>query len=432
MPSVEQFLQRNEEYGKTRAAAETEKNRRGDFSLQVKVNGQPVTAGSVSYRLKRIDFDFGCNIFMLNQHETSEMEQTWRAQWLDLFNTAVIPFYWEGTEPARGQLRYDADVPNDVYRRPPVDMTVRFCRAHGLRMKGHPLYWQEFVPEWLPEDWESLFPLIEKRFAEISQRYADQIPVFDVVNEPSRLWDQQYERKLSGRKYIFPPPDYLQQIFSLAERYFPRNTLILNETAIASFCDCRGVYSGFYQLADTLLRQGLRIDCLGLQCHASENPAYQNIYDADRLYGVLDTYAGLGVPLVLSEIGLGLNSEELQARAAEQLYRVCFSHPAMNGIFWWNLDDTGIHVDRRRNADGENLPTSGLVRAGVPKQAYKVLRRLIREEWTSTGSADIREGSASFRGYYGTYEMEIRTEGVCRTVELDFLRRGSSDVSLCI
>ena len=110
MPSVEQLLQQNEEYGKIRAASETEKNRRGDFSLQVNVNGRPMTAGSVSYRLKRIDFDFGCNIFMLNQHETAEMEQTWRAQWLDLFNTAVIPFYWEGTEPARGQLRYDADV----------------------------------------------------------------------------------------------------------------------------------------------------------------------------------------------------------------------------------------------------------------------------------------------------------------------------------
>ena len=112
---------------------------------------------------------------MLNQYDDFTMQETYLSQWKELFNTAVIPLYWEGTEPQQGRLRYDVDSPNDVYRRPPAATVVDYCLKNGIAMKGHPLFWHEFIPKWLPNDFEELFPLLEKRFREISERFGSKI-----------------------------------------------------------------------------------------------------------------------------------------------------------------------------------------------------------------------------------------------------------------
>lgn len=416
MSYIKEALQCGKEYFEKRYEKELEKNRKDDFTVTVTKDGVPLENAEISYKLKKIDFDFGCNIFMLGQYDDPEQEKTYLNQWKKLFNTAVVPFYWEGTEPQKGNLRYSKDTPNDVYRRPPVDKVTDFCKENGIAMKGHPLFWQEFIARWLPESWNELYPLIEKRFKEISERYAHIIPVFDCVNEPSRLFDQQFEYKNNDWKCVFPPDNYIEQIFELGKKYFPNNELILNEATGAAFGEFRGIYGGYYLLLEKLINKGLKIDRIGLQCHISDSPYYKNVFDAERLYSLLDGYGRLGKPLVLSEIGLSCEDEELQAAATEQLYKICFSHGSMSGIFWWNLDDNGILCDKARNACDENLPHGGLCRNGRPKAAYKVLDRLINHEWTTNGKTNLLDGKAQFRGFYGDYE--ITAYGKTYTVNL--------------
>ena len=68
-----------------------------------------------------------------------------------------------------------------------------FCEAHGLRMKGHSLLWHEFIPSWLMKyTFTEQKKLIAKRFANRCER-------FDVVNEPSRIYDV-YMRPGKGRQ----------------------------------------------------------------------------------------------------------------------------------------------------------------------------------------------------------------------------------------
>lgn len=430
MSYIKKALEESSNYFSSRYNDEIEKNRKSDFTVKVFKDGKPVENAEVSYELKKIDFDFGCNIFMLDQYDSAEQQETYYKQWLNLFNTAVVPFYWEGTEPTQGYLRYSADTPNDVYRRPPVDKVVDFCRKNGLAMKGHPLFWHEFIARWLPEKWEELYPLIEKRFKEISERYADVIPVFDCVNEPSRLFDLFFETKHSGWKCVFPPDDYIEQIFALGKKYFPDNTLILNEATGAAFGEFRGVYGGYFLLLEKLINKGLKIDRIGLQCHIWDDGYYKNIFNSERLYKLLDTYGSLGKPLVLSEIGLSCEDEEIQALAAERIYKVCFSHKAMSGIFWWNLDDNGILCDKQRNAAGENLPFGGLVRNGRPKEAYKVLDRLINEEWHTNGTAKANNGECDFRGFYGTYDITVNYGGKSKTFTADFSQQSDRRITV--
>lgn len=432
MSFILEALEDSKEYFESRYEGEIEKNRKADFTVKVFKDGKPVENAQVSYALKKHDFDFGCNIFMLDQYSDEEQQETYCRQWLNLFNTAVVPLYWEGTEPQQGYLRYAADSPNDVYRRPPADRVVQFCQEHGVAMKGHPLFWQEFIARWLPEDWDSLYPLIVKRFREISERYADIIPVFDCVNEPSRLFDQHFEYRKKDWKCVFPPDDYIEQMFSLADQYFPNNTLILNEATGATFGEFRGIFGGYYLLLEKLLKKGLRIGRIGIQCHVKDDKYYKNVFHSERLYNLLDTYGSFGIPLVISEIGLSSEDEEIQALATERLYRVCFSHESMSGLFWWNLDDSGILPDKHRNAMAENLPFGGLVRNGRPKAAYKVLDKLINEEWHTEGTGKTQNGACDFRGFYGDYQVTVAAEGVSKEVTVDFSENSAREIKINI
>ncbi len=45
------------------------------------------------------------------------------------------------------------------------------------------------------------------------------------------------------------------------------------------------------------------------------------------------------------------------------------------------------------------------------RPAFKVLRRLIKEEWTSAGTLEFdRDHLNKLYGFYGDYDLEIRTD----------------------
>ena len=94
MSAIKKLVENSTAYYESRVEKDINKNRKGDFCVQFKSS---VDADEVSYKLKRLDFDFGCNIFMLGQYEDKQQEETYLKQWKNLFNTAVVPFYWEGT-----------------------------------------------------------------------------------------------------------------------------------------------------------------------------------------------------------------------------------------------------------------------------------------------------------------------------------------------
>lgn len=425
MSAIKENMEIGREYFLERADRDIEKYRKGDFCVTILKNGKPYNA-EISYKMKKIDFDFGCNIFMFDQYENDEEQNRYLELWKNLFNTAVVPLYWEGTEPEKDCLRYTKENKTDIYRRPLAQRVVEYCEQNNIKAKGHPLFWHEFIPQWLPEKWDELFPLIEKRFKEISELFSGDIPVFDCVNEPARIWDMCHEHKSDGYKMVTPPDGYLEQLFELGKKYFPKNELILNEATDAAICEFKGIYGGYYQLIERLLAEGCKIDRIGLQCHINDSEHFKNIYNAERLYGVLDGYSNFGKPIVLSEIGIATDDEELQANATQQLYKICFSVENMSGIFWWNLDDNGILTIKNRNAGSENLPNSGLCRNGVPKAAYKVLDRLINNEWTTSGKTELLNGMANFRGFYGQYEITI--DG--KQFDVDFSKRGNREITI--
>ncbi len=435
--NVWKYIKEGEKYFDSRADKEIERNRKGDFEI-VFVNKDESLCDKeiqIEAKLKKIDFNFGSNIFMLGEYDTELENKRYEEKFLKLFNTAAVPLYWEGTEPSKGYLRYSKETPHDFYRRPPADAVVDFCIKNDIEMKGHPLFWHEFVPNWLPDNYQELKKLIVKRFAEISERYADVIPAFDAVNEPSRIYDCYMRDRHNGNKIIVPEDDYCLWLFKLARKYFPANKLILNDATGASFTEFRGKYSGFYLNIKDLISHGAEIDEIGMQCHLGWGEDTENVYNSERLCNILDTYAELGKTINISEISIpseigGVIDLDLQAEAAEKLYKTAFSHPSVTGITWWNMPDDGV-LTTKRVAGDENIPSTGLIDGNYEeKKAYKVLYRLIKEEWTTDETAFTKDGIATFRGFYGMYNVTAVIDGKKITFDADFRRNTSNPLKI--
>ena len=132
-------------------------------------------------------------------------------------------------------------------------------------------------------------------------------------------------------------------------------------------------------------------------------------FPLDRVQEILDQYATLGKGLNITEFTPtsagkkitgshreGVWDEAAQADYAVKFYRVCFAHPAMRAITWWDLSDQGSW-----------LPGGGMLRADMsPKPVYEQLKRLIHEEWkTALHATTDDDGRLSFRGFCGTYRL---------------------------
>ena len=381
------------------------------FSV-VDQKGVPLEGAQVSFTLNSHDFDFGANGFMYQQFKSQDENDAYEQFFKDAFNLAVVPFYWSDLEPVQGKPRFAKDSPY-LYRRPPVDALLEFCKANNIRPKGHPLVWHSFKPEWINADDPMLRNLWERHVREIAQRYGDQIQNWDVVNE---VVNHSYR----DNPHV-PAKNHAHVAFDLAQRYLPESCR-LNYNDYAVWGPLRDVYTPVYMLVESLKLTGHRVGGLGLQYHMFERDLDrmldqypQGLLNQENVYDCLDTYAGLGVPLNISEITISAREDlgdanlEFQALVAERLYKIWFSHPAVNGIVYWNIINDTAHVSGD-NLWNENFYKGGLItRDFQAKPAYHVIRNLIKEEWTTKEIATFDpKGDNYLRGFYGTYDVEIK------------------------
>ena len=102
-------------------------------------------------------------------------------------------------------------------------------------------------------------------------------------------------------------------------------------------------------------------------------------------------------------------NEELQAEITEILYKTWFATEKMKSIVWWNLVDGYAAYAPLGSNEGENRCGGGLLRFDMSeKPVYKVLDKLINEEWNTSFEGETNEnGEISFRGFYGEYEITV-------------------------
>ena len=408
-------------------------------------NGKPIPNAKVRISQKSHEFRFGANIFMLHQLENEEKNEKYKNYFSEIFNMATLPFYWDSTEPEKGKTRYAKDSEN-IYRRPAIDLCIEFCEKYGIEPREHALAYERFFPKWLYNaSKEEVKKELERRYFEISSRYADKIPTIEVTNEME--WVQ-------GRTSFYDDPDFIRWCFELAEKYFPDNQLVINEyTGLCWEDRCRAT-DKYYAYIEANLLKGARIDAIGMQYHLFYNS--EDLYDKTRialdpksLYAHMDLYSNFGKPLQITEVTVPSYSwkaedEEIQAKLIEMLYSIWFSHPNVEQIVYWNLVDGYAHLwdpdpekIKASQGDmtlGENYFHGGLLRFDLsPKPAYFKIKELLNERWnTKAELITDSDGSVAFRGFYGEYEATLILDETTRTEKFKLSKKSDNVFTITV
>ena len=149
----------------------------------------------------------------------------------------------------------------------------------------------------------------------------------------------------------------------------------------------------------------------------------ESYLNAESMIEILNIFNAYGYPMHISEItipgsGQKKENEEVQAYLVETLYKTWFATENMKSIVWWNMVDGYAAYAPLGSNEGENRCGGGLMRFDMSeKPAYKVLDRLINQEWNTSFEKSIEGQELSFRGFYGEYEITV--DGKTYTVNLD-------------
>ncbi len=397
--------------------------------------GEPLVDADVEVRQRRHAFGFGNIGFELLRMiggpapegaedveafgGAAEIEpERFQAQWLRLFNTATLPFYWGRYEPVRGRP--------DTAR---LQRTADWLTARDVTVKGHPLVWHTVQPGWLlglPE--AEVEALLRARVRDLVSGFAGTIDLWDAINEAVIM-----PVFANGENAITPLARTLGRVGMIrlaveeARAANPDARLVVNDFDLSE---------AYEHLIEEVLEAGIRIDAIGLQTHM-----HKGYRGEDAILGVVDRFARFGLPIQMTETTLvsghlmppeleDLNDyripswpttpegEARQADEVERHYRSLFGHPAIESINYWGLTDAGSWL---------GAPV-GFVRAdGTEKPSYAVLDHLVNDEWwfASERLRTDSVGGLAVTGPRGTYTVTANgssvgfaIEGQDRTVRL--------------
>ena len=188
----------------------------------------------------------------------------------------------------------------------------------------------------------------------------------------------------------------------------------------------------YSQIEQSMLR-GAEIDALGLQYHMffpfkDEYDSTRKFYNPLHLNSVMDKLATFRKPLQITEVTIPAYSEseeneQIQAEIIEKLYSIWFAHPAVEQIMYWNLvDGYAAFAEQGDMSAGENYYYGGLLHFDLtPKPAYYKICELFNERWRTALEIKSNEyGNASFRGFYGEYEITVTLgdKSICKTINV--------------
>ena len=206
---------------------------------------------------------------------------------------------WDTTEPSNGSYNFG-----------PGDAIVSFARAHGMRVRGHNLVWQNQLPSWV-----SSLPLnqvqqaMENHITAEVSHYKGEIYSWDVVNEPfngdgSLVNDVFYQAMGSG---------YIADALRTAHAADPSAQLYLNDFNIEGE---NAKSNAMYSLVQSLLAQGVPINGVGFESHyiVGQVPS--------SLLANMQRFAALGVNVAVTELDDRIQLPATTATLNQQAHRL--------------------------------------------------------------------------------------------------------------
>ncbi|CAI9115627.1 OLC1v1016587C1 [Oldenlandia corymbosa var. corymbosa] len=290
------------------------------------------------------------------------------------FNWAVFgnELKWFWTEPEQGKFHYKD-----------ADELLNFCASHNIQVRGHCIFWEveSNVQDWVRNlNKSELMVAVQNRLTGLLARYQGKFAHYDVDNE--MLHGSFYQDRLGQ--------DARAYMFRTAHQLDPSATLFVNDYHIEDGSESKASPEKYINQIVDLREQGAPVGGIGIQGHIS-NPVGTIVHSA------LNKMATVGLPIWFTELDVVSNNEYIRADDLEVMLREVFAHPAVEGIILFGFWELNMFRENSHlvNAEGD------INEAG---RRYLALKN----EWLTRAHGHIDgHGQFSFRGFHGSYELEI-------------------------
>ncbi len=233
-----------------------EENRKGLFNIRlVDAKGNTLPCEGIHIRQTGHEFKFGLPLFVIDQLDTEEKNARYKELFKNTFNYAVVPMYHRDIEIEPGKYRFSKDS-EFIWRRPPMDTVVEFCRENDIRMKAHCLAYNFFNPKWYADmSYRDININIKEYMSVISERYKKDIWDMDVIIEMFLIYKNCYIGNGARDLPVTDERDHIAKMFTWAKAYFPYTKLFWNEGLFETFGG--GNYKGMRSIYYMMLREQL-------------------------------------------------------------------------------------------------------------------------------------------------------------------------------
>ena len=394
------------------------RQRQRDVELRlVDETGKPVADRSVEIEQLTHAFEFGCNTWHLDTlYREGRFDQDrgryWKLRFRELFNTASVQCYW--TERPRN----DGPKTEDLQGEPQYEgfaAIVDWARAHGMRAKGHPLFWSipKCVPEWVKRyDYDTQMKFVEVRVRSLVARFKGRVTSWDAVNEA--IWEPAF-KNLPNRDWPHIEPisdiaDYIEPVLRWARDEDPDACYVINDYGMeqdkpgSQVADSKGnkvtasmQRKRFIQIMEELQQRGCAPDAMGMQAHTGgwlPHATQLRIYDEMQQ---------VGLPVHITEFWAHTRSmidegmpeqeaHELQARYVCDYLTVAYSHPVLESFHFWGFN--GVKWYDEHSSSHDLLPV------------YTAVHDLLHNQWKTRATLKTNaDGVLKFRGFFGNYTL---------------------------
>lgn len=259
------------------------------------------------------------------------------------------------------------------------DQLLAFAQANGIKMRGHNLVWEIYLPGWLTSGNYTAAQasgILQEHINTVVGHYKGQLVDWDVVNEaisdspPYGLKASYWLTQLGN--------NYLDTAFQWAYAADPNAKLFYNDYGGEGL---GGKSDAIYNYVKGMLSRGVPIHGVGLQMHVTPG----NVPSQANIAANMARFAALGLEVHVSEMDVELpvdangnaSAANLTAQAAtyQNVFAACQASPNCTEFLTWGFTDAHSWIPSTYPGYGAALPLDANYQ---PKPAYAALSGNLR------------------------------------------------------
>ncbi|MCX7595894.1 MAG: endo-1,4-beta-xylanase [Fischerella sp.] len=270
----------------------------------------------------------------------SENQQL-RLSYIQECGLVVGGFFWGFIQPSANTFNFTD-----------TDAFAQFASKHGKLFRGHPLIWDNVIPEWLTNKFKDpnttsgeIRDIFINYISTIVRRYAGRVHSWDVVNEVVEPDDGRADNLRATSWLKFLGPDYIDLAFRTAAKADPQALLVYNDFGVEyDIPSNEAKRTAVLKLLELLKSKGTPVHAFGIQSHLL---GHETRFNPKKLRNFLNNVANLDLKILITELDVKDNElpvdtavrDRIVASVYEDYLSVVLDEPAVIAVITWGLSD---------------------------------------------------------------------------------------------